>query len=68
MKKLKLDDLRVASFETATEVTDLRGTVRGHAPTLVETNCAGTRWDCSIDMCSHSCPLTTAGQTTSQIY
>ncbi|HEX8392138.1 MAG TPA: pinensin family lanthipeptide [Longimicrobium sp.] len=64
MKKLKLDELQVASFETATAAPEVRGTVRGNAPTLVETDCAGTRWDCSIDMCSHSCPLTTSGQTT----
>jgi hypothetical protein len=47
MKKLtlKLDDLRVDTFQTSTEAGE-RGTVAGHAPTVIG------------NTCSPSCPYT----------
>ena len=59
MKKLKLDDLRVASFPTSTAADAAKGTVRANDASTTD-----TCWDCSIDICSHDCGLTTVGMTT----
>ena len=45
MKKLRLEELRVATFATTPELQGARGTVRGNEAT----------GDCSIDFCSHGC-------------
>lgn len=66
MKKLKLEDLHVASFATTETTTDARGTVRAHSTgdsgsgscwsfrdCSYDECTVNTRWDCSIDFCSH---------------
>ena len=52
MHKLTLDveSLEVQSFETEAPSDD-RGTVRGHAPTLVEVDCESIRAACPTAMC-----------------
>jgi hypothetical protein len=73
MKKLKIEDLHVDSFETGTGGPDLRGTVRGHESqqqctdntNCFETTCASLTGgaDCTLD-CSHpyGCGPTTASE------
>ena len=61
MKKLtlKIDDLKVASFETA-EVRGATGTVNGHAPITVSPSCNWSDcWSCGI-----WCPETTNPENT----
>jgi hypothetical protein len=62
-KKLKLEELDVASFSTLPHERAPKGTVLANSG-----SCPGTRWDCSIDFCSDPacCELTTVGQTTHQ--
>lgn len=61
MKKLKLDELEVASFSTTPQPREKRGTVVGNGITW---DCPNTQWDCSIDFCSfYPCGLTTVGNT-----
>lgn len=67
MKKLKLEDLAVTSFETTSAVAGERGTVQGHAPPAsrqcpIQTYnvdlCGDTQYfDCTLG-CSHltNCP------------
>ena len=44
MRKLKLEELRVATFATTPEARGGRGTVVGNSD-------PNSRWDCSIDFC-----------------
>jgi len=66
-KKLKVEELDVASFSTLPDEPAPKGTVIGNSGSNTM-SCPGTRWDCSIDFCSDPfcCPLTTVGQTTHQ--
>ena len=56
MKKLKLEALEVATFATTPQVALERGTVRGNEASGDLCSTQDTRWDCSIDFCSHGCP------------
>ena len=58
MKKLRLEDLQVATFATTPEKREERGTVFGNDSSIEDCSnlrctTTDTRWDCSIDFCSH---------------
>ncbi|HEU0054621.1 MAG TPA: hypothetical protein VFQ39_15645 [Longimicrobium sp.] len=66
MRKLRLEELDVASFPTTEGERHDFGTVRAHERTQVECSgkfctTANTANNCSIDFCTHGCPLPTTG-------
>lgn len=62
MKKLRLEDLSVATFPTTEAGEEDLGAVYAHI--LTRADCSGkfcttanTANNCSIDFCTHGCPL-----------
>jgi hypothetical protein len=57
MKKLKLDDLRVDSFDTSFTEAGMRGTVHGHYSVdgTCPLSCAGTCDPTCPDSCAATC-------------
>lgn len=60
--KLRMDDLRVESFETLARGADARGTVRGHEPSVHCSNTCTANPDCTLEfMCETYGDCTLAG-------
>ena len=56
MKKLKLEELEVVSFETAGATPGERGTV--HANSTMVSGPLCTRLGCPTQFCTETCPIT----------
>ena len=59
--KLKMDELRVETFETTRGLANARGTVRAHEATPPD-NCFSNQWSCFLDSsCGDTCGLSCDG-------